>query len=610
MAGLTEIVLAVLACGAALVLGWAKYGRKPSKEKRDALLREKFTLQDGITFYDATLSPCARRVRITLKEKGIKHHVVNVSLMDRENRHPSYVAINPQGKVPAMVVKGVEGIPDCCLYESNAITEWLDEQFPHTTQLYPSDPWQRAQAKMWQRWEAVMAEDFWPLMYANVAGFIHRLFYSRKAFQEKFCGGEKDPYQTAKMLKTYNGEILSPREMKRNAVRLFRWLDVLEQALEDRAFICGDKFTTADISVIPRTVMYPLLGLLETEEERKRYPNVIRYIKDVASKPSFQSKERLPSKSLLGWIPWSLLEWIGNWRSGMEHHRIHGKDVLKEVAISEKLSAQPVPTPLPDDIEVLLYHHAPWPESVAVRIACTELGIQFTMEEVDMVRLQHKACSFMSLNPLGEVPTIIHASHVVYDAKNIMEYLNTHFSSLPATSGSLMPAAATDRVCVRMWQGWASTCFNYQLIHLYRQYILLPVLLTKFSSKDELLATLHESTTATEHTDDLVHLFEQTSSSEEVERKMSPYKEGLRKTLEYLNSELKDREFLVASQLTTADISVFSLLLLFKWVRVDITEEFPSVAAWRKRLAIRPAFFFAQGAVDKYMLEHGVQHPT
>lgn len=606
MMALTGVLLAVLACAVALVLAWVKYGKTSSKKAQDTLLRKKFVLRDGITFYDYFLSPCARRVRITLEEKGIDHHVVHVNLEDRENRHPSFLAINPLGKVPAMVVRGIPGIPNCCLYESNAITEWLDEQFPHTVQLYPSDPWQRAQAKMWQRWESVMAEDFWPLLYSNCSGFVFRLLYSRDAFQKKFCSSEKDPYQVAKSLKTYRGEILSPREMRRNAVRLFKWLDTLERALEDRVFICGDGFTTADISVIPRTAMYPLLGLLETAEERKRYPNVLRYLQDVASKPSFQSKKWLTIMSLVRWIPWSLVEWISNWRSGMEHRRIHGIDVLKEVDASEGIPLQAAPPPLPGDSEVLLYHHTPWPESAAVRIACTELGVQFIMEEVDMARLQHRAGSYLRLSPLGEVPTIFHAGHTVYDAKNIMEYLDTSFSSLPAASGPLLPAAAIDRVRVRMWQGWAHTCLHYQLVHLYKQYVLRPVLRGKFSAKDDLLAALQKSTTAAEHTDDLVHLFEQTTSSEEVEKAMNPYKEGLRKSLEHLDSELKEREFLVASRLTAADVSVFSLLLLFKWVHVEIGEEFPSVTAWMSRLVARPAFFFTQAAVDRYMLEHGI----
>jgi glutathione S-transferase len=41
-----------------------------------------------------------------------------VNLLQGEQRHPSYLAVNPQGKVPAIRVQGVPGLPDVCLYES------------------------------------------------------------------------------------------------------------------------------------------------------------------------------------------------------------------------------------------------------------------------------------------------------------------------------------------------------------------------------------------------------------------------------------------------------------------------------------------------------------
>ena len=278
---------------------------------------------------------------------------------------------------------------------------------------------------------------------------------------------------------------------------------------------------------------------------------------------------------------------------------------MKELdGISETSPSTPVV--VPEGVDVVLYCHTPWPDSIAVKIACSELGLKVAMKKVDMVQLEHKASSYLTLNPLGEVPTVIHANHVIYDAQNIMEYLDSHYSV--DSGSSLLPVMATDRVRVRMWQGWCNTCFNYQLIHLYKQYVLLPALRAKFSSREKLLAVLHKSTTAIDHTDDLVHLFEQKQSSpEEIESKMSPYKSGLRKSLEYLNGELEGRSFLVASKVTTADVCVFSLLLLFKWVRIDIKEDYPNVAVWRERLLGRPPFFFVQAAVDEYMLRHGVK---
>ena len=88
---------ALLVCVATLVF-WLKRRGTKSEEEIEAELTKKFAVRDGITFYDNALSPCASRVRITLREKGIKHNVVQVDLESRENRHPSYLAINPLGK--------------------------------------------------------------------------------------------------------------------------------------------------------------------------------------------------------------------------------------------------------------------------------------------------------------------------------------------------------------------------------------------------------------------------------------------------------------------------------------------------------------------------------
>lgn len=220
-------VLVAIALVTLSVLVWLK-NQKSETTKPD--LEKKFALTDGITFFDNSTSPCARRVRATMYEKEIEYRVVDVNLETKENRHPSYLAINPLGKVPALVVRNVKGIPDCCLFESNTITGWLDEQFSNTVQLYPSGPWERVQVKMWQRWEGAMAEDFWPMMYANMIGFFYRAMHSQSDFNKSLPKG--DPYHIAKMMKTYDGELLTPKQMHTTGIRLFQLLDLLEIALE------------------------------------------------------------------------------------------------------------------------------------------------------------------------------------------------------------------------------------------------------------------------------------------------------------------------------------------------------------------------------------------
>lgn len=366
----TVVIAVAMVAGVSVI---ALLRSRRSKDNHDSILKQKFAVRDGITFFDNSVSPCARRVRTAFYEKGIKHRVIDVNLVTRENRHPSFLAINPLGKVPAVVVHNVEGIPDCCLFESNAITEWLDEQFPDTVQLYPSDPWERAQVKMWQRWEAAMAEDFWPMMYSNVAGFISRAVYSRSSYQKKLASG--DPYQVAKMMKTYDGTLLSEREKKDTAVHLFRWLDLLESALVGKQYLCGDSFTMADVSVLPRVVLFPPIGFLMTDKERRRYPNLIRYMKGLATRKSIIDADRSNTMLRMNkWIPWSVVEWIGNWRSGQDHHRMYGEDILPELEASKH--GQPMATePSSKDSNILLYHHPLWPASIMTRIACLELGI-------------------------------------------------------------------------------------------------------------------------------------------------------------------------------------------------------------------------------------------
>jgi len=121
-----------------------------------------------LVLYDAPGSPCARRVRIVLLEKGLRWETRLVDLTRMEQKRPDYLALNPNGVVPTLL----HG--DRVLYESNVITEYLDETFPGP-RLYPVDPWERAQAKMWQAFELAMAKEFRPLMYLRIIGPLDRL---------------------------------------------------------------------------------------------------------------------------------------------------------------------------------------------------------------------------------------------------------------------------------------------------------------------------------------------------------------------------------------------------------------------------------------------------
>jgi glutathione S-transferase len=107
----------------------------------DRRLRDRRDLGDfglmALTFYYGSGSPYAWRVWLGLERKDIAYELKTMSFSAGDLRKPEYLAINPRGKVPVVVDDGF------ALYESVAILEYLDEQYPRA-KLFPGDVRQRA----------------------------------------------------------------------------------------------------------------------------------------------------------------------------------------------------------------------------------------------------------------------------------------------------------------------------------------------------------------------------------------------------------------------------------------------------------------------------------
>lgn len=86
-------------------------------------------------------SSAAYRVRIALNLKDLGAEHLPHHLRKGEQCAPAYLAINPQGLVPAL-----ENDAGAVLTQSVAIIEWLDETHPHPP-LLPKDILQRAKVR-------------------------------------------------------------------------------------------------------------------------------------------------------------------------------------------------------------------------------------------------------------------------------------------------------------------------------------------------------------------------------------------------------------------------------------------------------------------------------
>lgn len=82
-------------------------------------------------------STASYRVRIALALKGVGHEQVTHDLRTGAQHAPAFLALNPQGLVPALEIGG-EADETVVLTQSLAILEWLDEVYPHPP-LLPRD---------------------------------------------------------------------------------------------------------------------------------------------------------------------------------------------------------------------------------------------------------------------------------------------------------------------------------------------------------------------------------------------------------------------------------------------------------------------------------------
>ncbi|CAC9685437.1 Stringent starvation protein A [Pseudomonas putida] len=162
------------------------------------------------TYYRSTSS---YRVRIALALKGLAYQSVPVNLLQGEQRGSGYVAVNPQGRVPALRTDGGE-----LLVQSPAIIEYLEEVYPQPA-LLPSAAEARAKVR---GVAAIIGCDIHPLHNVSV---LNRL---RQAGQDE------------SQVNQWIGHWIS------------QGLAAVEQLIGDHGFCFGDEPGLADVYLIPQ----------------------------------------------------------------------------------------------------------------------------------------------------------------------------------------------------------------------------------------------------------------------------------------------------------------------------------------------------------------------
>ncbi|HTL75958.1 MAG TPA: maleylacetoacetate isomerase [Casimicrobiaceae bacterium] len=199
--------------------------------------------------YDYFRSSAAYRVRIALNLKGVApDERTFVHLRMGGQRAQDYLALNPQGLVPALALD--EG---AVLTQSLAIVEYLDETHPEPP-LLPADPIGRARVRA---------------IALSIACDIH-------------------PLDNLRVLNYLIGTLGVAREQKDGWYRY--WIDVGFEALEkalarDRAtgrFCHGDAPTLADVCLVPQ-----MANARRFDIDLSPYPTLMRIESACLALPAF-----------------------------------------------------------------------------------------------------------------------------------------------------------------------------------------------------------------------------------------------------------------------------------------------------------------------------------
>jgi glutathione S-transferase len=163
-----------------------------------------------ITIWGDAISGNCLKVKWTAERLGIPFTWVDVNVVNRETRTERFLAMNPAGQVPTIVLE--DGRP---LAQSNAIILHLAEG----SALIPADPYERAKMFEWLFWEQ----------------YSHEPTLAVVRFQVKYLGrprSEVDPSLIA---------------------RAEAALALLDRALAGKRFLVGDQLSLADIALVAYT---------------------------------------------------------------------------------------------------------------------------------------------------------------------------------------------------------------------------------------------------------------------------------------------------------------------------------------------------------------------
>lgn len=187
---------------------------------------------------------------------------------------------------------------------------------------------------------------------------------------------------------------------------------------------------------------------------------------------------------------------------------------------------------------------------------CREIGLEHEEIEISLAKGDHRSEEFLAVNPNGKIPAIDDDGFCLWESMAINFYLAKKYG------GDLMPRDIQGEAQVLQWSFWVMTEIEKTMFTLFYQRITFP----PGSRLEEFFRG-------------------RIVKDPEVEREA---REALEKPFSTLNQHLADRDYLLGSDFTVADLNVASILRMGATVKLDLSD-FPNMQQWLQRCLSRPA---------------------
>ncbi len=193
--------------------------------------------------YNAPQSTCSQRVRYVLHAKGLPFEEHKLDLFAGDQLKPEYLAINPNGVVPALVHGGRNVI------DSAVIMEYLEDIHPERAPLRPADPVEVAAMRSMMRFIDEVPTPAIRVPSYNLAFLPHFQAMSEEEFQA-LC--DSKPLRREFLMRM--GRTGFPKaDMDEAMGRLGRAVKRMGEWIEASGgpWVMGERLTLADIAVMP-----------------------------------------------------------------------------------------------------------------------------------------------------------------------------------------------------------------------------------------------------------------------------------------------------------------------------------------------------------------------